>query len=217
MAHVKQPGYSYQKWLEPDGETVRPTWNELSEEGRAKYARAIARDCDISWKAAREISATIRGWPLEDAIEYLKAVRRKGLSTAKAVSHDLGTGEALHVPYRIFTRQVTHRRRKVFKGPSGEAHVLGGPAGRYPVLAAKEVQRALEYALAYAEERDLERDYLRLVHVASHLGEPHDSYMPRAQGRATQKRRHRVHIEVVVREDEGLAQAAQEEEAERED
>src|SRR6266850_2534710 len=207
MAHARQPGYSYQLWQEPDGETLRSTWDQLSEEGRAKYARAIARDCDISWKAAREISATIRGWPLEDAIEYLKAVRRKGLSTAKAVHHKLGVGEALHVPYRVFTKQVTHRGRKVFKGPSGEAHVLHGPAGRYPVLAAKEVQRALEYALAYAEERDLEKDYLRLVHIASHLGEPHMSMMPRAQGRATNKKRHRVHIEVVVREDEGLAEA----------
>jgi len=217
MAHARQPGYSFQKWLEPDGETTRTTWDDLSEEGRAKYARAVARDCDISWKAAREICATIRGWPLEDAIDYLKAVRRKGLSTAQMAARDLGIGEVMHVPYHIFTRQVTHRRRKVFKGPSGQAHVIVGSSGRFPVLAAKEIQRALEYAQAYAEERDLERDYLRLVDVASHEGEPHKSFMFCFHGRATPERRHRIHIEVVVHEDEGLAQAAETEEAERED
>jgi large subunit ribosomal protein L22 len=216
MGHARQSGYTYQKWEEPDG-TVHTTWDDLSEEGRAKYARAVAKDCDISWKASREISATMRGWPLADAIEYMKAVQRKGLSPEDQVHKKLGMGEVFHVPYRHFAKQVTHRQRKVFKGPSGEAHVIAGSAGRYPRLAAKEFQRALEYAQAYAVERDLNADYMRLVHVASHMGRPVKSMMPRAHGRATPKRRHRIHIEVVVREDEQLEQAAEAEDGQRED
>lgn len=187
------PGYTFQKWREAEGDVVVSRWKDLSEEGRAKYARALARDLDISRKAAVEIARTIRGWPLQDAIEYLEAVQRK----------------EIHVPYGIHMRQVTHRRRKSFVGEiTGQVHHIGGPAGRYPVLAAKQFVRALRYAEAYAQERDLDPDWLRLEHVAAHLSQTHTSWMPRAHGRATPKKRHRVNIEVVVREDEGLAEKA---------
>lgn len=194
-------GYTFQKWREPDGER-KPSWEKLSEEGRAKYARALSLDRDISRKAAREISATIRGWPLQDAIEYLEAVRRK----------------EVHVPYRIFTKQITHKPGKVLKGRvTGEVHKIPSSPGRYPQLAAKEFLRTLRYAQAYAEERELNTDYLRLVHIAANLGPTHMSWMPRAQGRATQKARHRINIEVVVREDPNLERASQDREANREE
>lgn len=194
-------GYTYQKWRDADG-TLEPRWDDLSEEGKAKYARALALDRDISWKASREISATIRGWPLQDAIEYLEAVRRK----------------EVHVPYRIFTHQITHKPGKVLKGRvTGEIHRIPSSPGRYPQLAAKEFLRTLRYAQAYAEERELNTDFLRLVHVASHLGPTHMSWMPRAQGRATEKKRHRINIEVVAREDPQLQQKSEEREAQRED
>ena len=196
------PGYTYQKWREADGQTVVGSWKELSEDGRAKYARAIARDVDCSRKAAVEISRAIRGWPLQDAIEYLEAVQRK----------------EIHVPYWQHVRQITHRRTKVFKGQvTGQSHRVHGPQGRYPVLAAKEFTRALRYAEAYAAERDLDTDNLKLEHVAAHLGQTHVGWMPRAHGRATEKKRHRINIEVVVREDEGLAERANEASSQREE
>jgi len=196
------PGYTYQKWREADGEAVVRRWEDLSDDGRAKYARAIARDLDISRKAAVEIARTIRGWPLQDALEYLEAVERK----------------EIHVPYRFHKRQVTHRRRKTFVGQTtGEVHRIAGPSGRYPVLAARQFQRALRYAEAYAEERDLDTDWLRLEHIAAHLAETHTSWMPRAHGRATPKKRHRVNVEVVVREDDALAEKAQAAESLREE
>ncbi len=205
------PGYTYQKWRDTDG-TVKKRWSPpkhhrdhpdaLSEEGRAKYARALALELDISRKAAIEIARTIRGWPLQDAIEYLQAVQRK----------------EIHVPYHFHKRQVTHRRRKTFVGQTtGQVHRILGPSGRYPVLAAKQVERALRYAEAYAEERDLDTDWLRLEHIAAHLAETHTGWMPRAHGRATPKKRHRVNIEVVVREDDELAEKAQRAEALREE
>jgi large subunit ribosomal protein L22 len=195
------PGYTFQKWRDLDG-TLHTRWEDLSEEGRAKYARALSLDRDISRKAAREISATIRGWPLQDAVEYLQAVRRK----------------EVHVPYRIFTRQVTHKPGKVMKGRvTGEVHRIPSAPGRYPQLAAKEFLRTLGYAQANAEERDLKTDYLRLVHVAANLGPTHTSWMPRAHGRATEKKRHRINIEVVVREDDNLERASQEREKSQED
>lgn len=194
-------GYSYQGWTEVDGSLVG-RYEDLTEEGRAKYARALAMERDISRKAAREISATIRGWPLQDAIEYLEAVRRK----------------EVHVPYRVNTRQVTHKPGKVLKGQvTGEIHRIPNSPGRYPQNAAKEFLRALRYAEAYAEERDLNTQFLRLVHIASHMAPTHMSWMPRAQGRATQKARHRINIEVVVREDEALETRAQSRQESRED
>lgn len=195
------PGYTYQKWRDADG-TRKSTWEDLSEEGRAKYARALSLDRDISRKAAREISATIRGWPLADAIEYLEAVRRK----------------EVHVPYRIHTKQITHKPGKLLKGRvTGEVHRIPSAPGRYPQLAAREFIRALKYAQAYAEERELNIDYLRLVHVAAHLGPTHTSWSPRAHGRATEKKRHRINIEVVVREDAKLEQASAERESRAEE
>jgi len=194
-------GYSYQGWTEQDG-TVVGSWEDLSEDGRAKYARALALERDISRKAAREISATIRGWPLQDAIEYLEAVRRK----------------EVHVPYHLHTKQVTHKPGKVLKGEvTGEVHRIPSSPGRYPLNAAKEFLRALRYAQAYAEERDLNTQFLRLVHIASHMATTHMSWMPRAHGRATQKARHRINIEVVVREDEGLEGRAESREESREE
>lgn len=194
-------GYTFQKWRDADGSLV-PSWDELTEDGRAKYARALALERDISRKAAREISATIRGWPLQDAIEYLEAVRRK----------------EVHVPYRIHTRQITHKPGKLFKGQvTGEIHRIPSAPGRYPQLAAKEFLRALRYAQAYAEERDLNTDFLRLVHIASHMAQTHTSWMPRAHGRATEKKRHRINIEVVVREDEGLQRKSEAREESREE
>jgi hypothetical protein len=41
--------------------------------------------------------------------------------------------------------------------------------------------------------------------------------MPRAQGRATEKKRHRINIEVVAREDPQLQQKSEERESQRED
>ena len=194
-------GYTYQKWRDADGSVV-PRYEDLSEDGRAKYARALALERDISRKAAREIAATIRGWPLKDAMEYLEAVRRK----------------EVHVPYRIFTKQITHKPGRLLKGEvTGEIHRIPSSPGRYPQLAAKEFLRALRYAEAYAEERDLNTDFLRLVHIASHLAETHTSWMPRAHGRATEKKRHRVNIEVVVREDEDLEKKTQAREESREE
>lgn len=196
------PGYTYQKWREADGETTVARWKDLSDDGRAKYARAISRDVDISRKAAVEIARTIRGWPLQDALEYLEAVQRK----------------EIHVPYHFHKKQVTHRRRKTFKGETtGEIHRILGPSGRYPVLAAHHFVRALRYAEAYAEERDLDPDWLRLEHIAAHLAETHTSWMPRAHGRTTPKKRHRVNIEVVVREDDALAEKARAAESLREE
>lgn len=194
-------GYTYQKWRDADGSIVG-RYEDLSEDGRAKYARALALERDISRKAAREIAAAIRGWPLKDAMEYLEAVRRK----------------EVHVPYRIFTKQITHKPGRLLKGEvTGEIHRIPSSPGRYPQNAAKEFLRALRYAEAYAEERDLNTDFLRLVHVASHLAETHTSWMPRAHGRATEKKRHRINIEVVVREDEELEKKTQAREESREE
>jgi len=194
-------GYTYQKWRDADG-SLTARYEDLSDDGRAKYARALALERDISRKAAREIAATIRGWPLQDAIEYLEAVRRK----------------EVHVPYRIHTRQITHKPGKVLKGRvTGEIHRIPNSPGRYPQLAAKEFLRTLHYAEAYAEERDLKTDFLRLVHVAAHMAPTHMSWMPRAHGRATQKARHRINIEVVVREDTQLERRKEERESSRED
>ncbi len=194
-------GYTYQKWRDADG-TPQAHYEDLTEEGRAKYARALALERNISRKAAREISATIKGWPLQDAIEYLEAVRRK----------------EVHVPYRVHTRQITHKPGKVLKGRvTGEIHRIPSSPGRYPQLAAKEFLRALRYAEAYAEERELKTEYLRLVHVASHLAQTHMSWMPRAQGRATQKARHSINIEVVVREDPDLERKSEERDENKEE
>lgn len=140
---------------------------------REKTAKASAREIRVSHKAAREVCRTIKGMMLSKAKQYLKDVIAKKKP----------------VPYRRFTKKLGHHHglQKTF-------------VGRYPVKVAKHMLRLLEGAEANAENKGLDIDRLKIIHVAAHQGIKMKRFKPRAQGRSSPKIEVMTHIEIVVEE-----------------
>lgn len=138
-----------------------------------KTVKASAREVRVSHKAAREICRTIRGMMLNQAKKYL---------------HDV-IAKKKPVPYRRFTKKLGHRHglNKAF-------------AGRYPVKAASKVLKLLEGAEANAENKGLDIDRLRIIHVAASQGMKLKRFTPRAQGRATPSFDVMCHLEIALEE-----------------
>lgn len=105
-----------------------------------KMARARIPDRAISPKDAREISAALRGKPLEAGIALMRDVQTK----KRAIR---------------FTR---------FNQESAGHKPGTGPA-RYPVKAAAAFQELLESVKANAEFKDLDAELLRITHVKADL------------------------------------------------
>ena len=135
-----------------------------------KYAKAFGRDLPLSLKDSVNLCRALKGMKLDDAKDFLENVIKKKRA----------------VPYFRYLDSISHR------------HGIG--PGRYPVKEAKHILKVLENAEANAENKDLDTDSLYIMHIAAHKGRVFKTYTPRAYGRATEIRRDRVHIEVILEE-----------------
>lgn len=153
--------------------------------GRVKYstekeidpettARAMAYELHISPKHAHEVCAAIKGKKVEVAEEYLENVLEKKVA----------------VPFKRYKKKVAHRRG-----------LKNWYAGRYPMRATSEILKLLKNAIGSAEYKGLDRDALRIWHVATKQGRTIRGIFPRAFGRATPKNTETVTIEIVLREE----------------
>lgn len=155
---------------------VLPKWGysiaaeELDPE---KTVRASLREIRVSPKHAREICKTIKGMMLTQAKQYLGDVAAKKKP----------------VPFTRYAKKAGHRHglRKAC-------------AGRYPVNAARHILKALEGAEANAENKGLDTEKLRIIHIASNRGMKIKRQMPRAQGRASPDFETLTHIEIALEE-----------------
>jgi large subunit ribosomal protein L22 len=138
-----------------------------------EFARAKAHEVDISPKHAIEIARFIRRMKADDAIEYLERV----VALEKAI------------PFRRFNKKVAHKRG-----------LVKAASGRYPEKAARAYLKVLASVKKNAEYTGLDAANLKIIHVSANRGRGFDSFMPRAMGRATPKRRERVNIEIIVKE-----------------
>jgi large subunit ribosomal protein L22 len=138
-----------------------------------KSVKASAREIRVSHKAAREVCRTLKGMMLTQAKNYLKDVVAKKKP----------------VPYKRFKKKLGHRH--------GLDHAC---AGRYPVKAAKYILKLLESAEANAENKGLDIDRMRIIHMASHQGMKAKSFQPRAQGSASPSYETMIHVEVALEE-----------------
>ncbi|ALU11559.1 50S ribosomal protein L22 [Ignicoccus islandicus DSM 13165] len=156
-----------------------PTWHyssNLAEERPERTAKAMIWDAPISPKEAAEVARELRGKMLNDAIKFLERVIRME--------------EA--VPLRWYNGKVAHKR--------GLAAKAGVPSGRYPVKVAKYYLKLLKSVKNNAENKGLDEERLKIVHIASHKGRTLKRWMPRAFGRATPEFERRTHLEVIVEE-----------------
>ncbi|MCS7364250.1 MAG: 50S ribosomal protein L22 [archaeon GB-1867-035] len=153
-----------------------PTWGySIIEVDPDRMAKASGRDLRISFKAAREVCAYIKGMKLSDAKKYLEDV----IKMKKPI------------PFKRFTGKQAHHRG-----------IEGWPIVRYPVKAAKEILKVLNSIEANAEYKGLDIEKLRIIHIAAQKGPKIKKYIPRAFGRATPYFEQLTHIEVVVMEEE---------------
>ena len=143
----------------------------------AKTALASGRDLRISFKAAREICATIKGMKLLDAKDYLENV--------------IAMKEM--VPFKRFYKKQAHHADKLRR--------WRWFAGRYPVKAAKYILKVLENAEANAEDKGLDVSKLRIIHAAAQKGMKIKKYIPRAFGRSSPYFEQLTHVEIAVKEE----------------
>lgn len=153
-----------------------PRWGySIIEVDPDRMAKASGRDLRISFKAAREVCAFIKGMKLSEAKKYLEEV----IKMRKPI------------PFRRFTGKQAHHRG-----------IEGWPIVRYPVKAAREILKVLNSVEANAEYKGLDVGKLRIIHIAAQKGPKIRKYIPRAFGRATPYFEQLTHIEVVVLEEE---------------
>jgi large subunit ribosomal protein L22 len=138
-----------------------------------KTVRASAREVRVSHKSAREVCRTIKGMMLTQAKQYLRDVSVKKKP----------------VPFRRFRKKAGHRHglNKAF-------------AGRYPVKAARQILKLLESAEANAENKSLDTERMRIIHMATSQGMKVKRYTPRAQGRTSPSFDTLCHIEIALEE-----------------
>jgi len=154
-------------------------WNysvQLPDESRV--AKAVARDVPVSPKKLVNLARAIKGMKLSEAKRFLQLVVEKK--------------EA--VPMWRYHGKIAHHR--------GVADRWGVPQAKYPVKAAKHMLKLLENLEANAENKDLDVERLRIVHVGVHKSYTLKRYMPRAFGRSTPKFKKLSHVEVIAVEEE---------------
>jgi len=120
----------------------------------------------MSPKHAMEICSYIRGMNAAKADAFLTKVQAK----------------EEYVPLKKFNRKVPHR--------------TGGQPGRYPVKAARIIQKILRNAMGNAEEKGMDKEKLKIVHAAAQRGPSYDRKKPK--GRWKHHSIDTTHVEIIV-------------------
>ena len=137
-----------------------------------RHVRASIREKKISHKHAREVATAIKGLTIEKARDYMISVVAKDRA----------------VPFRRFKNQVGHRSDP------------GMMSGRYPEKTAKEFLKLLDNLESNAEYKGMDIDRLKIINATAHKGVLIKRFIPRAQGRATDKNDVLTHVELVAQE-----------------
>ena len=137
-----------------------------------KHVRASIREKKISHKHARETAKAIKGRTLEKARDYMLSVIAKERA----------------IPFARFKNQVGHRSDP------------GMMSGRYPEKTAGEFLKLLDNLESNAEYKGMDMDRLKIINATSHKGVAIKRFIPRAQGRATDKNDILTHVELVAQE-----------------
>ena len=137
-----------------------------------KHVRSSVREKDMSHKHAREVAVAIKGLSIERARDYLQAVINKQRAVA----------------FGRYKNQVGHRSDP------------GMMSGRYPQKTAKEFIKVLDNLESNAEYKGMDMDRLKIINATTHKGVVIKRFIPRAQGRATDKNDVLTHVELVAQE-----------------
>ena len=160
---------------------------EIDEE---RSAKAMGRELSISKKDAVEVCRHVKGMPLGEAQETLRAIA-DGEHPVPLKKHNSGSG---------------HR--------SG---MDGWDAGSFPKKASDAIHDVIYNAESNASEQGYDPDEMVVEHIAAHKVGESRGMKPRAMGRATQWNSDLVDIEVVLLQEDYEASEEVEEEQEAEE
>jgi len=97
-----------------------------------------------------------------------------------------------HLPLVRFRKKVAHRKGDTKRGT---------PAGRFPIKAAFEVKKLLEEVRANAENKNLDADKLRIVHMFATKGVQRRKMQPLGRISGKNRKSKSTNIEVIVLEE----------------
>ena len=137
-----------------------------------RHVRASMREKKISHKHAREAATAIKGLTIEKARDYMLSVVAKERA----------------IPFRRYKNQVGHRSDP------------GVMSGRYPEKTASEFLKLLDNLESNAEYKGMDIDRLKIINATAQKGVVIKRFIPRAQGRATDKNDVLTHVELVAQE-----------------
>lgn len=129
-------------------------------------AKAYGRRIDMSPKHAMEICRHIKGMNAKKADAFLTRVQEK----------------KEYVPLKRFNKQTPHRK--------------GGQKGRYPIKAARIIQKLLRNAMNNAEQAGMDKEKLVIVHANAHRGPAYSRKKPK--GRWKYNQIDTTHVEIIV-------------------
>ncbi len=138
-----------------------------------RSARAMLRERHMSHKHSVELARELRGKSVEEAVDYLEAVRDGDRS----------------VPFRRFNTGTGHR-----------SDIDGWDAGRFPEKATAAFLDLFENAVNNAENQGFDADGMVVAHCAAHKVGEVEGIQPRAMGRATARNTPEVDVELVLEE-----------------
>jgi large subunit ribosomal protein L22 len=141
-----------------------------------RCAKAYKTNQRISTKYSIEISNYLKNKPLSKAIKILDDIEHK---------RD-------YLPLVKFRKKVAHRKGRAKRGT---------PTGRWPVKCAKTIKSLLEEVKANAENKDLDTEKLRIIHMFANKGFTRTSLQPLGAIGGKMRKSKSTNIEVIVLEE----------------
>jgi large subunit ribosomal protein L22 len=141
-----------------------------------KSAKASKTNLAVSTKYAIEFSNYFCGMQLKKAKKIVEDIKEK----------------KDHLPLVKYRRKVAHRK--------GDAK-RKSPTGRYPVKCAEQISSLLDDVKANAEDKNLDTEKLRIVHMYANKGVTRTKLQPLGRVGGKQRESKSTNIEVIVLEE----------------
>ncbi len=135
-----------------------------------KTAKAYGYELHCSPKDSRNIAYALRGKTVEVAKQYLEEIMVKKRA----------------LPAVFHKQKVSHQK--------------GVGPGSYPEKAARYLLKILKNAENNAEYKGFDVEHMKITHFAAYRGRTVKGFIPRAQGRATDKNKMTTNVEIIIEE-----------------
>ncbi len=135
-----------------------------------KTAKAYGYELHCSPKDAKNLAYALRGMKVEAAKTYLEEV----IALKRAV------------PAIYHKRKISHQK--------------GTGPGKFPQKAATYLLKIVKNAENNAEYKGFDVENMRIKHMSAYRGRTIRGFMPRAQGRATDKNKMTTNVEIIIEE-----------------